>query len=298
MHRSAWILLLGAIAALVVAAPAGAATQNGPVVRTVIRQVPVREGKVTETKVHCPSTMVAIAGTVAKHPTASIIRRSLPSGARTWRFAFGGYVGAARHKATVVVRCVGLSVPSAAGNVQLNVNTLTRGVAVDSLARASATIDCRKGYVPTAWGFETPPPSATQDVLPPAELQVYKALAGPRGYSFGLENLGAGTQGAKLRVRCLERTAAGKAGLSHTWQVKRQRSTQSIRSGVRTVRHSCAKGFLSVGLGHSIDPASDVIFRRSYDVKAGSGAWVFDKAGGTDKVTTQLLCLSTGSTFH
>jgi hypothetical protein len=298
MHRSALILLLGAIAALAAAAPASAATLNGPVWQTVTKQVPVREGKVTETKVRCPSTMVAIAGTVAKHPASSIIRRSLPSGARTWRFAFGGYVGAARHKATVVVRCVGLSVPAAAGSVRLNVNTVKGGVGVDSLARAETTVSCRKGYVPTDWGFDIAPPTTTQDVLPPDELQVYKALASSHGYSFGAENLGAGGHVAKFRVRCLERSVAGKAGLSHSWLVKRQPTSQRIRSGVRTVRHSCAKGFLSLGPGHSIDPAGDVIFRRSYDVRTGSGAWVFDNASGTDKVTTQLLCLSTGSTFH
>src|SRR4051794_14103114 len=238
MHRSAWILLLGAIAALVAAAPAGAATLNGPVVRTVTKQVPVREGKVTETKVRCPSTMVAIAGTVVKHPTASIIRRSLPSGARTWRFAFGGYAGAKGHKATVVVRCVGLSVPGAAGAVQLNVNTVNRGVGVAPLSRSETTVSCRNGYVPTDWGFDIVPPATTQNALPPAELQVYKALANSHGYSFGLENLGAGGHVAKLRVRCLERTVAGKAGLSHSWAVKRQRFGQQIRSGVRTVRHS------------------------------------------------------------
>jgi hypothetical protein len=97
MHRRGWILMLGAIAGLAAAAPVGAATQNGPVVKTVTKQVPVREGKVTESKVGCPSTMVAVAGTVVKHPAASIIRRSLPSDARTWRFAFGAYVGASSH---------------------------------------------------------------------------------------------------------------------------------------------------------------------------------------------------------
>jgi hypothetical protein len=298
MHRSAWILMLGAIAALAAAAPVGAATQNGPVVQTVTKQLPVREGKVTESKVGCPSTMVAISGTVVKHPTASIIRRSLPSDARTWRFAFGGYVGAAHHKATVVVRCVGLSVPNAAGAVQLNVSTARRGVGVDPLSRSQTTINCRNGYVPTDWGFDIPPPAATQNVLPPAELQVYKALATSHGYSFGIENVGAGGNVAKLRVRCLQRTVAGKAGLSHTWRIKSQSKSQRIRSGVRTVRRSCAKGFLSVGPGHSIDPAGDVIFRRSYDVRTASAAWVFDNASGIDKVTTQLLCLSTGSTFH
>jgi hypothetical protein len=291
-------LLLGAIAALAAAVPATAVTPNGPVWQTVTKQVPIREGKVTETKVRCPSTMVAIAGTVVKHPTASILRRSLPSGARTWRFAFGGYVGASSHKATVVLRCVGLSVPDAAGAVQLNVNTARRGVGVDPLGRTETTVSCRKGYVPTDWGFDIPPPTTTQNVLPPDEVQVYKALATSSGYSFGVENLGAGGHVAKLRVRCLDRTVAGKAGLSHTWQVKSQRRSQRIRSGVRTVRHSCAKGFLSLGPGHSIDPAADVIFRRSYDVRTGSAAWVFDNASGTDKVTTQLLCLSTGSTFH
>src|SRR3954469_10737695 len=239
MHRTGWILLLGAIAALVAAAPAGAATLNGPVVRTVIRQVPVREGKVTETKVRCPSTMVAVAGTVAKHPAASIIRRSLPSGARTWRFAFGGFVGAASHKATVVVRCVGLSVPNAAGKVQLNVNTVTRSVGVDALDHAETSFNCRQGYMPTAWGFDNPPPTASQDVLPPAEVQVYKALATFHGYSFGVENLGAGGHVVKLRVRCLQRSVAGKAGLSHTWKLKSKRNVQRIGSGVHTVRHSC-----------------------------------------------------------
>jgi hypothetical protein len=135
-------------------------------------------------------------------------------------------------------------------------------------------------------------------VLPPEELQVYKALADSRGFAFGLENLGAGGNVARLRVRCLQRTAAGKAGLSHTWQLTRQRRSQRIRSGVRTVRHSCASLSLSVGLGHSIDPVDDVIFRRSYDGRTRSAAWVFDNASGTDKVTTQLSCLSTSTTFH
>lgn len=297
MHRNAWILFLGGLVALVGAAPAAAAV-NGPVVQTVTKQVPIRQGKVTESKVRCPSTTVAIAGTVVRHPASSTFRKSLPSGAGTWRFAFGGYVGAARTKATVTVRCIGLSVPTQAGKVALNVNTVSRGVGVDALDRAQTRIDCRKGYVPTAWGFDTPAPNTTQDVLPPEELQVYKALANSRGYSFGLENLGAGGQVARLRVRCLQRTATGKAGLSHTWRVTRQRSSQRIRSGVRTVRHSCGSLSASIGLGHSIDPAGDAIFRRSYDVRSRSGAWVFDNAVGTDRVTTQLLCLNTGTSFR
>ena len=297
MQRNAWILFLGVLVALVAAAPA-TAVGNGPVVKTVTKQVPIREGKVTESKVRCPSTMVAIAGSVVRHPAASTLRKSLPSGARTWRFAFGGYVGSAGRKATVIVRCVGLSVPTQAGNVELNVNTVSHGLGADALSRAETRIDCRKGYVPTAWGFDIPAPSTTQGVLPPEELQFFKALANSRGFSFGLENLGADGRVARLRVRCLESTAAGKAGLSHTWKVKRQRSSQRIRAGVRTVRHSCARGSLSIGLGHSIDPAGDVIFRRSYDAKSRSAAWVFDNAGGTDNVTTQRLCLSTSTTFH
>jgi hypothetical protein len=296
MHRRAGIFLV-AIVALVAAGPASAAP-IAPRVQTVTRQLPVREGKVTESKVTCPKTMVAIAGTVVKHPAASIIRRSLPSCASTWRFAFGGYVGASGHKATVTVRCVGLNVPTRVGKVQLNVNTVSHGLGVNALDRNQIKIDCRKGYVPTAWGFDTPPPSGSQDVLPPAELQVYKALADSRGFSFGVENLGAGGHAAKLRVRCLQRTVAGKAGLSHSWRVKRHNKSQRIRSGVRTVKRACPGGFLSVGLGHSIDPAGDVLFRRSFDSRIGSGAWVFDNASGVDRVTTQLLCLSTSSTFH
>jgi hypothetical protein len=298
MHRNAWILFLGVLVALVVAAPAAAAALNGPVVKTVTKQLPIREGKVTESKVRCPGTMVAIAGSLVKLPASATFRKSLPSGARTWRFAFGGFVGATSHKATVNVRCVGLSVPTRAGQVALNVNTVSHGLGVNALDRAETRIDCRKGYVPTAWGFDIPAPSTTQNVLPPEELQVYKALADSRGFAFGLENLGAGGNVARLRVRCLQRTAAGKAGLSHTWQITHQRRSQRIRSGVRTVRRSCASLSLSVGLGHSIDPAGDVIFRRSYDGKTRSAAWVFDNGSGIDRVTTQLLCLSTITTFH
>jgi hypothetical protein len=297
MRRSGSMLFWGVLVAFVAAAPA-AAVVNGPVVKTVTKQVSVREGKVTESKVRCPSTMAAIAGSVVKHPAASTFRESLPSGARTWRFAFDAFQGAGGHKATVIVRCVGLSVPTQAGNVELNVNTVSHGLGVDALSRAQTRIDCRKGYVPTAWGFDTPAPSTTQNVLPPEELQVYKALADSRGYSFGLENLGAEGQVVKLRVRCLQRTASGNSGLSHTWQVNRQRSSQRVRSGVRTVRHSCASLSASIGLGHSIDPSGGLIFRRSYDGKTRSGAWVFDNASGIDRVTTQLLCLSTSTTFR
>src|SRR4051794_19644629 len=216
MHRTVPITIAGSLLALAAAAPAGAAA---PVVKTVTKKVPVREGKITESKVGCPSTLAAVAGTVVSQPSASILRKSLPSDARTWRFAFGGYVGAAKHKATVLVRCVGLDVPAAAGNVNLNVNTVSRGGGVDALDRATATINCRRGYVPTDWGFDIPPPPTnTQDVLPPDELQVHKALGGSQGYSFGLENLGADGHVAKLRVRCLERAVAGKAGLSHSWR--------------------------------------------------------------------------------
>jgi hypothetical protein len=295
MHRSLSITFLGALVVLVAAAPAGAAA---PVVRTVTKKAPIREGKVTETKVRCPSTMVAIAGTVLSHPSASTFRKSLPSGARTWRFAFGGYVGASKHRAIVQLRCVGLNVPARAGKVNLNVNTVSRGLGVNALGKAEITMNCRAGYVPTAWGFDIPPPNTTQDVLPPEELQVYKALASSRGYSFGLENVGAGGQVAKLRVRCLERAVAGKAGLTHSWQLRSVRHSQRIRSGVRTVRHSCPKGYLSIGPGHSIDPADDMLFRRSYDVKFGSAAWRFDNATGVNRVITQLLCLNAGSSFR
>jgi hypothetical protein len=297
MHRIRSIMILGSLMALAAAAPAGAA--GAPVFRTVTKKVPIREGKITETKVLCPSTMVAIAGSVSSQPSASTFRKSLPSGARTWRFAFGGYVGAAKHKATVQLRCVGLNVPSAAGKLNLNVNTVSRGVGVDALDRSEATINCRQGYVPTDWGFDIPPPPTTvQNVLPPDETQVFKALTGSRGYSFGLENLGADNHVAKLRVRCLERSVAGKAGLSHSWRIKRVRQSQRIRSGIRTARHSCPAGYLSIGPGHSLDPAGDAIFRRSYDAKVGSAAWRFDNASGVDRVTTELLCLSTGTSFH
>lgn len=287
MHRSLSITLLGALAALVAAAPAGAAA---PVIKTITKHVPIRQGHVTETKVGCPSPMVAVAGTVLSQPKGSTFDRSLPSAARIWRFAFGGHAGASKHKATVQVRCLGLSVPSAAGKVNLNVNTVSRGQGVGALGTARLTINCRAGYVPTDWGFKMPSPAD--------EVQVFEALATRRGYSFGLENVGASSRVVRLRVRCLQRSVAGRAGLAHSWRIKSVRHSQRIRSGVRTVRHSCPQGYMSIGPGHSIDPADDMLFRRSYDVRFGSGAWRFDNPRGVDRVKTELLCLNTGTRFH
>ena len=295
MHRYALTIFLGVLAALVVVAPAAA---DAPIVQTVTKKVPVREGTVTESKAFCPRNMAAVSGAVVSHPAGSTLRRSLPSGARSWRFAFGGYIGATKRSATVMLRCVGLNVPDAAGKVQLNVNTVSRTLSTGAIGRAERTVSCRRGYVPTDWGFNIPPPNTTQNVLPAEELQVFKALAGSRGYSFGIENLGAGDQGAGLRVRCLQRTVAGRAGLSHSWRIRRVRNSDGIRGGNRVVGHSCRAGHLSVGRGQSIDPAGDVVFRRSFPRRTRSARWLFDNAGGRDTVTTQIQCLSMGTDFR
>lgn len=296
MHRKAWICSLAALTALVAAAPAAAA--SAPVVKAVTKKVPVREGRITESRVGCPGRMAAIAGSVVARPTASTLRRSLPSGPSTWRFAFGGFVGARGHTATVLVRCVALRVPAGVGMVKLNVNTVSSGRGVGALSRREDTLRCRKGYAPTDWGFDIAPPGATQNVLPPEEVQVYKALASSSGYAFGLENLGGSSSRALVRVRCLERRAAGRSGRSHTWRLRGQRYHDLIKAGARTVRHSCARGFTSIGPGHEVDPAGDTLFRRSFDVRSASAAWLFDKPDGSERVTTQLLCLSTRTQFR
>jgi len=99
-------------------------------------------------------------------------------------------------------------------------------------------------------------------------------------------------------VRCLQRTAAGRAGLSHSWRFRRGQYVNNIRAGVRTVRHSCRRSYVSIGRGHSIDPAGDVVFRRSFPVRVGSARWRFDNAGGSDPVATQILCLSSRTDFR
>jgi hypothetical protein len=295
MRRTSLTLILGA--ALALAAAGSAAAAPAPVVKTVVKQISIKQGKISESKVGCPSTMVAISGSVVKQPGTATLRRSLPSAARIWRFAFGGFVGS-KGKATVLVRCVALNVPAAAGAVPLNVNTVSRGFGVGSLATATRTINCRSGYVPTGWGFDIPAPKSSQDVLPAGETQIYEAIATRAGYAFGAENLGAGGAVVKLRVRCLQERVAGKAGLGHRFRIKRPRFKDRVRAGVRTVKHSCPAGYLSIGLGHAIEAAGDTVFRRSYDSRTLSGRWVFDNASGTETVATQLSCLNLGTSFR
>jgi hypothetical protein len=295
MNRISLTMLLGALVALVAAVPAAAAT--APAIQTVTKQVPVKQGKVTESKVFCPPSTAAIAGTVVKHPTGSTIRRSLPSAVRSWRFAFGGFVGS-KGKATVTVRCAALNVPAAAGRLKLNVNTVSRGFGVDALSSTTRTINCRSGYVPTGWGFDIPAPTATQDVVPAAETQIYEAISTRVGFAFGAENLGGGGAVVRLRVRCIQERVAGKAGLSHRWRIKRERFKDRARSGVRTLKHSCPAGYVSIGLGHAAAVKSDLNFRRSFDVRSRGARWVFDNGGKADTVATQLLCLNTGTSFR
>jgi hypothetical protein len=286
MHRISLTMTLGALVALVAAAPAAGAAENAPVVKTVVKKLPVRQGRVVESKVFCPSTMAAIAGTVVRQPSGSTLQRSLPSGVRSWRFAFGG---TKRSNATALVRCAALKVPRAAGRVNLNVNTVSRGLGVNAGRTGRQTINCRAGYVPTAWGFANRAPTTTQ---------FFKALSNGRGYAFGAENFGSRGNVVTLRVRCLDQAVAGKAGLSHRWRVKRQRYSNRIRSGVRTVRHSCSAGYVSIGLGHGVASQGDSVFRRSYDLRTRSARWVFRNGSGIERVTTQALCLNTRTQFR
>jgi hypothetical protein len=189
-------------------------------------------------------------------------------------------------------------VPSGVGNVELNVNTVTRRIGVEALGTARDRVTCRRGYVPVGWGFDIRPPSGDQNVLPPEETRVFQALAGPRSYAFGLENLGAGGHSGLMRVRCLQRTVRG-GGRTHSWRVRRVRHSNRVRAGRRrTVEHSCPRGHLSLGPGHSLDPAGDMNFLRSFDTRVGSARWLFDNTGDTERATTQLVCLSTGSSFR
>jgi hypothetical protein len=277
---------LGALVALVAAVPAAGAADKAPVVKTVVKKVPVKRGKLTDSKVFCPRSMVAISGTVVRQPSGSTFERSLPSGVRSWRFAFGG---SRTSNATALVRCVALKVPRAAGKVALNVNTVSRGLPVNGRSTARVTINCRSGYVPTAWGFANRTPQTTQ---------VFKALANGRGYAFGVENRAARGNVLTMRVRCLDHAVAGKGGLSHRWRVKRQRYSNRIRSGVKTVRHSCSAGYVSIGLGHGIASQGDSVFRRSYDLRTLSARWVFRNGSGIERVTTQALCLNTRTQFR
>ena len=283
MRRIAWISFFGVLTSLVAAAPAAA---DAPVVKTATKRLSVPRDRASESKVVCPATMAAITGTVSRQPSGSTLTKSLPSGARTWRFGFRGAVRSGTARAAV--RCVALKVPRRAGRVELKVNTVRRGLGVDSLSRAGMRLNCRRGYVPTGWGHD----------IPSEEVHVYQALANSSSYTFALENIGKEGHAARLRVRCLDRATAGRAGLSHTWRVNRYRHSDSIRGGLRTVGHSCRGNALSIGLGHSVDPAGDMLFRRAYDRRTGSGRWVFDNAGLRARVTTQLLCLSTGTDFR
>ena len=294
LRRNVLICLAGLAGSLLAASSASAAA---PVVRSVERLVPIRQGDVIVSTLPCPSGMAALGGGVISQPTGSTLRGSMPSSVSRWRFRFGGYTGARKRNARVVLRCAALDLP---GNDTTTLRTAfpTDRVTVRALSTATTTLTCPRGYLPTAWGFERRPPGSSSP-LGPEETQVFRALAGGRAFQMGLENLGGADESVRVRARCVQQRTRTREGLVHSFRIRKLTYRDRVRQGVDVEHHACPRGYFGLGTGHQVDASDDILFRGSFLRRARSGRWSFENTLDTgDLVRTQLLCLNRGTSFH
>jgi hypothetical protein len=293
MRRYVPFALAGLAGLLMAATPASAAA---PIVRSVERLVPIRQGDVVVTTLPCPSGMAALGGGVISQPTGSVLRGSIPSSVSRWRFRFGGYEGARQRFARVALRCVALDLRG--DTTILRTATSTDRVTVGALNTASTTLTCPRGFLPTAWGFERRPPGSSSP-LGPEETQIYRALASGRTFDIGIENLGGADESVRVRARCVQQRTRTREGLVHSFRIRNLTYRDRVRQGRDVEHHPCARGFFGLGTGHAVDALDDILFRVSFLRHARSGRWVFDNSSGTgDLVRTQLLCLNRGTNFR
>ena len=278
LRRSASIVLLAAFAALVVAAPAGAASTLTPTIRTVSRTKTVKPGN-RAFSVRCRKGYTALSGSPTPPGIGVDLTRSTPGpGKRRWRF---GFSTSQRIRVRVVLRCV-------KGRPVLRTRR-KRGVRVGPFATRTVRLRCRRGQVPTGWGERQAPGSglARASLTVPPVVDFFRVGVSGRRFAFGLRNESEDETGrVDLFVRCWKkRKGAGRI-------VRRTSHRHVTRSGEVTLRAKCRRRHISLFTGFSFDPSSGVGLSTTRPIHKRSARWVFQNplVEETD-IDTTVFCL-------
>jgi hypothetical protein len=272
-------VLLGALGALVVAAPVGAASKLKPKIRTVSRTKTVKAGN-RAFSVRCRKGYTALSGSPTPPGIGVDLTRSTPGpGKRRWRF---GFFTSENIRVRVVLRCV-------KGRPRLRTRR-KKGIRVLPLTTRTVRVRCPRGWVPTGWGERQPPGSglarAAALVAPPA-LDFFRVGVSGRKMAFGLRNESEDETGrVDLYVRCWKkRKRAGRI-------VRRTVHRHVTTSGEVTLRGKCRRRQISLFTGFSFDPSTGVGLSSTRPIHKRSARWVFQNplVDETD-IDVSVFCL-------
>jgi hypothetical protein len=278
----------GIAAALLAALPATALATPAP--SKVSGVANVSATGVSKATLRCPNNGIPLSGYVSSLSGGAFARDSVPGGVHGWSFNFTS-TGGSGH-AHLGLRCLRMKLPKGVNNVRTKIFTrkLTLHPAPGSSAKGSAS--CRKGYLPTGYGFDR---SATTELA--SRLQLTSAVPGKGGWSFRVRNTGSSSQPATIHLRCLGSRSTADGGLSERFKLHQETGAGTVGSGALGLR--CPSGNFSLAAGYSVPAGDDISVTTAVPRGGRSGRVSFrNPSGPKQRVHTYLSCLSLTTRFR
>jgi hypothetical protein len=282
------------LAIALLAVPGDALAANVVTPSSVAESTTVPAGGSRTLTLRCPTTAVALNAAVTEQGGGITVRRSSPgAGPGDWRFRLSAAAGSRQRRVRAVLRCVRLTLPQSVSGARLTVETQrSPALNVPGGSAAALQVRCGAGYVATGYGLNR---GARRDVT------IAAAQPSASGWDFNLENTGAASASASVRVRCLKRAVNAREGGQLRFEVARRVFSDSVgpmpgSSG--TFTHTCARSQFSVATGHVVDQPSGIVVPVTAPAGRRVGGWTFRGAGDDDVVTSFLLCLSRRTQFR
>jgi hypothetical protein len=289
LKAAACISLLAALVSVPAAAHAAGVVRPSSVTRGIV----VPAGDTSTVRLHCPPSAVALNAAVTRRGDGVELRRSSPGqDPGAWRFRLSAAEGTSHRRASMVLRCVRLELPSGLSSARLQLNTRREsGIRVPAGGAVQVQVRCGAAWTATGYGLDR---GTSHGVLLDA------AVPTAHGWDFVLENTGPTTASVGMSARCLRTTVTADGGSARLRFRARRPSFEHVivTGGSPTILHSCGAGRVSLATGFSLDPLDPIELATSSPVRGRGGRWTFRQASAGDSVRAFLVCLSKRSGFR
>jgi hypothetical protein len=280
----------------VLAVPADAL--GAPAVRTfsVSGRLVAPTGHPSTLSLACPPGAVALNAAVTRQGGGVTVRRSIPGkGSGDWAFRVAAQ-GSGSRAVSGVLRCVALRLPEGFTSAHLGLSSRNSSNLVLSPGETTTTrLGCGRAWTATGYALEAGRLGA---------VRLAKAIPGPHGWIFTLENTGSAAARGGVAVRCLRSTATARRPDGATREIAFRVSRPSLATvfdagpSRRTSTATCGRSRFSLSAGISVDPADQVEVLGASPAGPGGARWVFGGVREGDGYVRYTVCLSTATRFH
>jgi hypothetical protein len=244
----------------------------------------------------CPPGAAALNAAVTRQGGGVIVRRSIPgTGSGDWAFRVAAE-GSGSRAVSAVLRCVALRLPEGFTRARLGVSSRNRlNLVVNPGETKSTRLSCGRAWTATGYALEGGRRGA---------VRIAKAIPGPHGWLFTLENTGPATARGGVAVRCIRSKATAHRPDGATRELRFGVSRPSFATvfdagrSRRVSSASCGRHRFSLSAGVSVDPADSVEVLRASPAGPVGARWVFGGVREGDGYVRYTVCLSTATRFR